>query len=139
MKLHKDNNRPNRWGGTTYGSLCGRLNAQCEDGMNVALTDEEVTCKFCLRIMAAKRTVPASKAEGWRPISATPEVVSYVARYGGMCRACADEDGFCPSTGLPCEDVDKAISHVISALNYGFEHGYLPAPPQTSQRGGDEK
>lgn len=53
MKLHKHKNRPNRFGGTTYTTLCGRMNAASSDGMNVAETEAEVTCKFCLRIMAA--------------------------------------------------------------------------------------
>lgn len=55
MVLHKDRNRPNRYGGTTYGTLCGRTNRRNADGMNVALTDDAVTCKFCLRAMAAER------------------------------------------------------------------------------------
>lgn len=54
------------------------------------------------------------------------ELVSYVARYGGMCRGCADENGICPSSGLPCANVDKAIRHVIEALRYGTQHGYIP-------------
>jgi hypothetical protein len=54
MKLHKDNNRPNRYGGTRYGTLCGRMNAAFDDGMNVANTDAEVTCKFCLNLMAIR-------------------------------------------------------------------------------------
>lgn len=54
MVKHKDKNRPNRYGGTTYGTLCGRMNSACSDGMNVADTDAEVTCKFCLRLMAPK-------------------------------------------------------------------------------------
>lgn len=51
MVQHKANNRPNRFGGTTYRTLCGRTNRACTDGMNVADTDEAVTCKFCLRTM----------------------------------------------------------------------------------------
>lgn len=53
MKLHKANNRPNAWGGTRYGTLCGRTNRGCSDGMNVAETDAEVTCKICLARMGA--------------------------------------------------------------------------------------
>lgn len=51
MKLHKDRQRPNRFGGTTYTTLCGRTNRACSDGMNIADTDAEVTCKFCLKLM----------------------------------------------------------------------------------------
>ncbi|XAI96541.1 hypothetical protein [Microcystis phage Mae-JY35] len=62
------------------------------------------------------------------------EPVAYVARYGGRCRDCADNDGICPTSGLPCnvEDCNKAISHVIKALTYGIAQGYidaLAAPP----------
>lgn len=60
MVLHKSDNRPNQYGGTNYRTLCGRMNARCDDGMNVAETDEKVTCKFCLRRMA----VVSAKAEG---------------------------------------------------------------------------
>jgi hypothetical protein len=70
------------------------------------------------------------KPEEWVRIPETDEVVRYVARYGGMCRDCADEDGICPHSGLPCGDeCEKAILHVIKALNYGFGRGYLAASP----------
>lgn len=55
MKLHKDRNRPNRHGGTNYGTLCGRTNRQSPDGMNVAESDDRVSCKFCLKLMANER------------------------------------------------------------------------------------
>lgn len=54
MVLHKANNRPNKFGGTTYRTLCGRTNAACTDGANVADSDAEVTCKFCLRAALIK-------------------------------------------------------------------------------------
>jgi hypothetical protein len=64
------------------------------------------------------------------------EIASYVARYGGNCRDCADENGICPSSGMPC-DSRKAISHVLTALDYGLKHGYitaaLPAPKQAQE------
>lgn len=53
------------------------------------------------------------------------ETVNYIARYGGMCRDCADEDGICPRSGLPCADRGKAICHVLEALSYGLEHGFI--------------
>lgn len=51
MVQHKDRQivRPNR---TIFTTLCGRMNKQSIDGMNIAATDEEVTCKFCLARMA---------------------------------------------------------------------------------------
>ncbi len=59
-------------------------------------------------------------------IPLTDDVVRYVSRFGGRCRDCADEAGVCPGSGLPCDSPDKAIRHVIAALNYGFGNGYLP-------------
>lgn len=61
------------------------------------------------------------------------EVVRYIARYGGMCRGCADEHGICPGSGLPCEDVDKPIRHVLEALSYGLKHGYITLPDRPQQ------
>lgn len=62
-------------------------------------------------------------------IEVTNEVVSYIARYGGRCRDCADEDGICPTSGLPCEGYIKAIRHVLEALNYGVANGYISKDP----------
>lgn len=61
----------------------------------------------------------------------TPEELDYISRWGGMCRGCADEDGICPSSGLPCEDEprNRAIRHVVAALRYGQGHGYLKPSP----------
>lgn len=55
MKLHKEDNIENRWGGTTYRTLCRRTNARCSDGMNIADDDAGVTCKFCLKRMELRR------------------------------------------------------------------------------------
>jgi hypothetical protein len=44
-------NRKNAFGGTTFGTLCNRMNAGSKDGMNCTEKREEVTCKFCLKIM----------------------------------------------------------------------------------------
>lgn len=56
------------------------------------------------------------------------ETVSYILRYGGRCRECADNPSqICVIGGLPC-NVDaarKVIRHTITALNYGIEHGFL--------------
>lgn len=58
-------------------------------------------------------------------IPVTQEVVNYIARYGGMCRDCADENGVCPRSGIPCGGHDKAIRHVLDAYNYGVANGFL--------------
>lgn len=66
------------------------------------------------------------------------ETVDYVLRYGPRCRDCADENGVCPSSGLPCGNGGKAVRHVIAALNYGLKHGFLrpdePAAPANAER-----
>lgn len=63
-------------------------------------------------------------------VPATQEVVDYIARYGGRCRDCADNDGVCPNSGLPCAHNDKAIRHVLSAINYGVKHGFIRPTPE---------
>lgn len=35
-------------------TLCGRMNARTRDGMNIASERSQVTCKFCLRLLAAQ-------------------------------------------------------------------------------------
>lgn len=47
MVLHKSKRRPNAFGGTTQTTLCGRM-ALGGDGMNIAASDDAVTCKICL-------------------------------------------------------------------------------------------
>lgn len=48
MVMHKSRvvERP---GYTRFTTLCGRMNKASQDGMNIADTDDQVTCKFCLR------------------------------------------------------------------------------------------
>ena len=70
------------------------------------------------------------------------DVVGYVARWGGQCRDCADEHGVCPNSGLPCGGSSKAIEHVIAALQYGVQNGYISNPlaaaPHPAAKGGAE-
>lgn len=81
----------------------------------------------------ATPAVPAPAASG--PLAFTDEHVSYIAKYGGRCRDCADQDGVCPSSGLPCGGSDKAIRHVLSALAYGLNHKFIMAAvPATDAR-----
>lgn len=67
---------------------------------------------------------PCPKCNSSPPLN-TKVTVEYVAQYGGNCRDCADEDGVCPSSGLPCRGKLKAIQHVLGAVDYGTRHGYL--------------
>lgn len=41
-----------RNGGYITTTLCGRMNARNADGMNIAASNELVTCKFCLAKLA---------------------------------------------------------------------------------------
>jgi hypothetical protein len=52
MKLHKGRAKRGPFGGVLNGTLCGRLSAESEDGMNIAETDDAVSCTFCLRALA---------------------------------------------------------------------------------------
>jgi len=66
----------------------------------------------------------------------------FVMQYGGRCRDCADHNGFCPASGLPCkpEEARRAVRWVLNAIRYGETHGYiadltgdLAAPPASSK------
>lgn len=61
----------------------------------------------------------------------TDDVIDYVLRYGGRCRDCADADGVCLQSGLPCDvdDATRAIHHVLRAINFGIANGFLNDPP----------
>ena len=73
-------------------------------------------------------------AQAAQPVAFGDEVINYINRYGGNCRDCADENGVCPSRGLPCADSKKAIRFVLEALAYGLNNGYLkPATAQPQQ------
>lgn len=69
---------------------------------------------------------PLDGGVGWQ--EPERDIVGYVARWGGNCRDCADENGVCPNSGLPCGGARKAIEHVINALQYGVLHGYVSNP-----------
>lgn len=72
-------------------------------------------------------------ADAQTPVLTDPRI-AYIARWGGNCRDCADENGVCPRSGLPCADSERAIKHVLSALDYGAKHGYLLAAQAPAQR-----
>jgi hypothetical protein len=50
-KIHLSLIRPNAFGGTTTGTLCNRFRCLA-DGMNLTVERTEVTCSFCLKIIA---------------------------------------------------------------------------------------
>ena len=58
------------------------------------------------------------------------DAIKYAKNYGGHCRDCADNDGICPQTKLPCGEKDEAIRRVLTAILYGEKHGYLRTRPQ---------
>lgn len=74
-------------------------------------------------LVDAVNTLAAMKA-----VAFTEQHVQYVTRYGGNCRDCADADGVCLSSGMPCRDAEKAVRHVFRAIAYGVQHGYIPSP-----------
>lgn len=82
--------------------------------------------KVAIRLEKLERAtqVPA-KAEPGEAVSDLEDVVDWVARYGGDCRDCADENGKCPNDGLPCDDRGKPIRFVVEALRYGIANGYV--------------
>lgn len=61
--LHKSWVKANAFGGHTYTTQCRRLSYRGNnDGINVADTDAEVTCKFCRRIIDAGLSRPSTGA-----------------------------------------------------------------------------
>lgn len=85
----------------------------------------EANAAFIVALVNAYRSGSLLEREPVPEVGATPGVVDYVLRFGSRCRDCADEDGVCPASGLPCEGARKAVEHVVGALNYGVEHGYI--------------
>lgn len=58
--LHKSWVKNNAFGGITTTTQCNRNSYRGQSaGMNIADTDEEVTCKFCRRIMSEGRVRPS--------------------------------------------------------------------------------
>lgn len=51
-KTHLSKVRPNAFGGFTTGTLCNRLRV-LSDGMNVTTERSEVTCAYCIKMLAA--------------------------------------------------------------------------------------
>jgi hypothetical protein len=45
---------------TVYTTVCGRMNAKSQDGMNIAEKKSDVTCKFCLKRLAALAALGAT-------------------------------------------------------------------------------
>jgi hypothetical protein len=88
--------------------------------------DEDKVCAAALRTLADE--VERLQAAQAVPTGFTKDHTYYVSRWGGNCRDCADENGVCPNSGLPCGDASKAIEHVLKALEYGVKHGYISNP-----------
>lgn len=55
---------------------------------------------------------------------ARDELIDFLVNYGGRCRDCADEDGFCPQTGIGCGQRRKAVEFILGAIDYGTKHGF---------------
>jgi len=107
----------------------------CPEGM-VMWRYHDSQALAAIRALAA--APPVSAEEGWRAFAVTEELVDYIGRYGGRCRDCADENGVCPLSGLPCGGSHKAIRHVLRALSYGVKHGYVKLTPPPAGGSGNE-
>jgi hypothetical protein len=99
------------------------------DGVDLVEEVRGNLAEFAGQIERLKSTQPAAPSVA----SFTEEHVTYVQRYGGRCRDCADENGVCPNSGLPCGGSEKAIRFVLRALAYGIEHKYLSNPFSVTQ------
>jgi hypothetical protein len=105
------------WGDATDYRLTGE-----QDRQAAAMVEH-----FARHRLAALKSPPIAGGEGVFAI--TDEVVAYIQRYGGRCRDCADYDGACPGSGLPCGESGKAVRWVLKALNYGLSHGFVTLEP----------
>lgn len=58
------------------------------------------------------------------PIPHSDILIDRIIGYGGRCRECADNDGTCEGSGLPCDvpDARRAIRHVLDAKSYYDQH-----------------
>lgn len=81
----------------------------------------DVHCKPTISELQAVLAAPCE------PVKFTEQHIQYIERYNGRCRDCADENGVCPSSGLPCENSKKAVKSVLDALSYGVNNNYLPS------------
>lgn len=107
---------------TKIKNLLARLAFFAEEGMAeppiVAIAKD---ADALLKELCRAQPEQAQQAE---PVAFGDDVVQYIGRWGGHCRDCADNMGIC-HTGLPCGDGAKAITHVLSALAYGINNGFL--------------
>ena len=71
----------------------------------------------------------ATKAEAdnarLKELLTAPIMAGYAMHYGPRCRECADSDGVCELTGMPCGGRLKATMFVCEALEYGFKNGFV--------------
>ena len=105
-------------------TLCEMIDNK-EEMITTVITSKVIASKPFQQAIDKLASHPSPASDG--AIRVTDEVVDYIARYGGACRDCADENGICPHSGLPCADRGKAIRHVLTALNYGVANGFISA------------
>jgi hypothetical protein len=104
--------------------MCALENTECGDG-NGTCRSVWAPC-YAAMLAAAPNPPPSDNAPpaGWREAA-----IDYALHYGPRCRDCADEDGVCPASGLPCGGARKAVAHVVDAIIYGATHDYIDALP----------
>ena len=67
-------------------------------------------------LAAPASALPAREMEAWQPIATAIDALEILNRRPRpMCRDCADENGTCPSSGLPC-DMSAVIRNARNAL-----------------------
>jgi hypothetical protein len=56
--------------------------------------------------------------------------IDYALHYGSRCRECADADGVCRTSGMPCDpsEARRAAEHCLKAWIYGIENGFMSNP-----------
>lgn len=69
--LHRSIFKPNRFGGVSTTTLCGRVDGSGQD-YNVADSDDEVTCFYCRRILDGHVASIRTKWLNWQPEDTQP-------------------------------------------------------------------
>lgn len=95
-----------------------------EEQVERVAADDPEPCGYCGALPCDQASHVVMGADEWRQ-----RAIEFAVQYGPRCRDCADEDGICPATGLPCGEARKPIGHVVNAIMHGVHYGYLTPPP----------
>lgn len=95
--------------------ICTKRDAVCPHGMRCPYADGY----DCTEPDAARPPPTGEKVEADKEA-----LIDFLVNYGGRCRDCADENGFCPRTGVGCGQRKQAAIFFVAALEYGSKHGF---------------